>query len=100
MSNLSKLLSAAEIAALIARGDKLLSTGDFTSARLFYERAADGGSGQAALRLGETYDPAFLKRIKLSPVQGDAGMAISWYRRAWQLGIGEAEILLRSIQPK
>src|ERR1700736_32504 len=29
--------SAAEIAALVARGDALLSTGDITSARLFYQ---------------------------------------------------------------
>jgi len=30
---------------LLARGDSLLDIGDFTSAALFYERAADGGAG-------------------------------------------------------
>ena len=43
--------SAAEIAALLARGDALLSSGDITSARLFYQRAADAGAGLAAVRL-------------------------------------------------
>jgi len=54
---------SAEIAALVARGDALLSTGDIVSARLFYERAADRGDGGAALRLGATFDPGFLARI-------------------------------------
>ena len=42
--------AAAEIAALVARGDAFLSTGDIVTARLFYERAADGGT--AAQRYG------------------------------------------------
>jgi len=92
--------SAAETAALLARGDSLFGVGDVSSARLFYERAADAGDGQAALRLGETYDPTFLERAKLRAVQGDAGAAIFWYRRASELGVAEAEILLKGIQTK
>ncbi len=92
--------STAETAALLARGDSLFGVGDVSSARLFYERAADAGDGQAALRLGETYDPTFLERAKLRAVQGDAGAAIFWYRRASELGIAEAEILLKGIQTK
>jgi len=90
----------AETAALLARGDALFGVGDVSSARLFYERAADAGDGQAALRLGETYDPTFLERAKLRAVQGDAAAAIFWYRRARELGVAEAEILLRGIQTK
>jgi len=70
------------------------------SARLFYERAADAGNGEAALRLGETFDPNFLKRAKLRAVQGDAAAAVFWYRRARELGVAEAEILLKGIQTK
>jgi TPR repeat protein len=70
------------------------------SARLFYERAADAGNGEAALRLGETYDPNFLERAKLRAVQGDLKAAVHWYRRARELGVVEAEILLKGIQPK
>ena len=75
-------LSADEMAALLARGDMLLSVGDVASARLFYERAADAGGGLAAIRLGETFDPLFLDRVRLSGVRGDPAVAASWYRRA------------------
>ena len=82
---------------LLARGDSLLGVGDVASARLFYERAANGGDGQAALRLGETYDPAFLERARLR-VQGDAARAVFWYGRARELGASEVEILLKGAQ--
>jgi TPR repeat protein len=85
---------------LVARGDTLFGTGDITSARLFYERAADAGSGQAALRLGESYDPSFLEQAHLRTVRGDAAVAIKWYKRARELGASEADLLLMSIQVK
>jgi hypothetical protein len=93
-------LSPDEVTALITRGDSLLAKGDIASARLFYERAAEAGDGQAALRLGESYDPAFLARAHLSGVRGDALAAARWYRRAHELGTTEAEILLRTIAPE
>jgi hypothetical protein len=92
--------ATAETAALLSRGDALFGVGDVASARLFYERAADAGNGEAALRLGETYDPNFLERAKLRAVQGDLKAAVHWYRRARELGVVEAEILLKGIQPK
>jgi TPR repeat protein len=93
-------LSSEEAAALLARGDKLLSIGDVTSARLFYERAADGGAGLAAVRLGETYDPIFLERVHLRGVRGDLEAALFWYRRARDLGATDAEVLLRVLETK
>jgi len=92
--------ATAETAALLSRGDALFGVGDVASARLFYERAADAGNGEAALRLGETYDRNFLERAKLRAVQGDLKAAVHWYRRARELGVVEAEILLKGIQPK
>ena len=89
-----------ERAALLARGDALLSAGDVTSARLFYERAAGGGDGLAAVRLGETFDPIFLDRVRLRSVRGDLGTALSWYRRARDLGATDAEILLKGLEAK
>ncbi|TMJ86764.1 MAG: sel1 repeat family protein [Alphaproteobacteria bacterium] len=82
------------MAALISRGDSLLGTGDFVSARLFYERAANAGSGEAALRLGETYDPQFLAQAHLRGARGNIATAVFWYKRARDLGTREAEILL------
>jgi len=73
----SSRLSAEEMAVLLDRGDTLLSAGDVTSARLFYQRAADAGGGFAAIRLGETFDPLFLDRVHLIGVRGDPSTASS-----------------------
>ena len=86
----------ADIAALTARGDTFLGSGDVTSARLFYQRGADAGDSVAALRLGETYDPAFLERAHLGRIAGDLNRALYWYRQARDLGSLEAAVLLRS----
>jgi len=88
-----------EMVQLLSRGDSLLITGDVTSARLFYERGAEAGNGEAALRLGQSYDPAFLQRAKLR-VRGDTAQALFWYGRARDLGAKEAEILLNATQAK
>src|SRR5205807_2187786 len=66
--------TSADVSMLLNRGDSLLSTGDIASGRLFYQRAAEAGNGQAALRLGNTYDPAFLERAQLR-INGDRALA-------------------------
>ena len=91
-------LSAEDMAALLARGDTLLSVGDVASARLFYERAVDAGGGLAAIRLGATFDPLFLDRVHLRGVRGDPGAALFWYRRARDLGAPDAEVLLKALE--
>ena len=40
------------------------------------------------------------RRAKLRAIQGDLKAAVFWYRRAKELGIAEAEILLKGIQTK
>jgi hypothetical protein len=89
-------LSALETETLLSRGNALLSTGDFASARLFYEFAVEPGSSTAALRLGATFDPAFIRQAPLIRVTGDLEKALYWYRRARDLGSSEADALLRS----
>jgi phage shock protein A len=83
--------------ALVNRGDALLGSGDVASARLFYERAAEAGNAEGALRLGETYDPAFFKRARLQG-KPDSAQALFWYGRARELGASAADILLKAIQ--
>ena len=51
----------------IGQGDKYLATGNMAAARDFYERAAEMGLAEAAIRLAATYDPAELQHF---PVQG------------------------------
>jgi hypothetical protein len=80
----------AEVAALLRRGDAFLTSGDITSARLFYERAADAGSGPAALQLGAMFDPLILGHLGVRPTIADPAQALSWYRRARDLGMVEA----------
>jgi hypothetical protein len=96
----ASILSASEIVELLEHGDSLLRTGDIASARLFYERAAAAGEGRAALRLGATYDPAFLNRAGLGNMQADPVQARSWYSRALELGDAEAKKLLNGVEAK
>jgi hypothetical protein len=91
--------AAAANSALRARGDTLFVSGDITSARLFYRQAAEAGDGQAALQLGETYDPAFLAQARLSSAQADPAAAAHWYREARTLGMANAEVLLKGLAP-
>jgi hypothetical protein len=96
----TRQLSAEQVAVLLARGDDLVRRADINSGRLFYERAADAGNAEAALRLGASYDPAFLARVGLKGVRGDAAQAAQWYKRARDLGsVTEAETPLKALDP-
>jgi hypothetical protein len=86
-------LSDAEITALLARGYTFLGAGDITSARPFYERAAEAESGLAAFQLGATFDPVFSGRA------ANRVQALFWYRRARDLGVGEAEQRIKALEP-
>ena len=89
-------LSVIEREMLVSRGDAVLATRDVTSARLYYQRAADAGDNAAALRLGATFDPVFLNRTGLGPMGADLAKAAQWYRRARDLGNKDAETLLKA----
>jgi TPR repeat protein len=82
--------SADEIAALLARADQLLATGDIVAARGFYEHAAERGTAAAMTAVGKTYDPLFLEELRVRGSRGDAGKAAEWYRRAGAAGDREA----------
>ena len=92
-------LSAAQIAELLARGDTFLHAGDIVAARLFYERAADAGDWQAAMRMGATFDSAFLLRAGVRTAV-DPIKAQSWYRHALDLGAPKTDRQLESPQTK
>jgi TPR repeat protein len=91
---------ATAIMALLARGDGYLQSGDITSARLFYEYAANAGEANGALRLAETFDPVFLERAHLAASSANMQRALLWYRRARYLGSSEAGILLGQLEAK
>ena len=93
-------LSEAEIGALMRRGNAFRSAGDFTSARLYYERAAEAGDGNAALQLGDSFDPVVLGLAGIRGVTGDPAQALFWYRRARELGMAEAEQRIESLETR
>ena len=89
--------TAGEAAALMARADQLVATGDIVAARGFYERAAEQGSAPAMTAAGKTYDPLFLEEMRVRGSRGDAGKAAEWYRRAGAAGDAEAAQRLKRL---
>jgi TPR repeat protein len=83
-------LDRSEVAALLARGRSLLSNGDVAGARVLLRKAAEHNDPQAALALGESYDPVMLKHFGVIKFNGDVAVAQEWYRRAAELGSGAA----------
>jgi TRAP-type uncharacterized transport system substrate-binding protein len=82
-------------AAIVTRGRQLLKNGDFASARLLLQEAADAGDAAAALALGETYDPVVLNKLGIHGRVADITIARMWYKRAGELGSAEAPVRLR-----
>jgi hypothetical protein len=78
----------------LAQGDANLSAGEVSVARFYYLQAVDGGEATAAVRMGETFDPAFLTRRHLRRRYADPEAARFWYQRALALGVAEAKQLL------
>lgn len=78
---------------LLRRGREMLRLEDVSAARLLFRRAAEGGSAEAMLALGRTFDPAVLGR-EAGPL-ADGEQAMRWYERAAAAGNPEAASLLR-----
>jgi hypothetical protein len=83
---------------LCAQGLIALAAGDIVGARLFLERAAEGGDARALLVLGETYDPAALARMGVLGVKGEAVKARDYYARALAAGMGAARERIAALE--
>jgi hypothetical protein len=83
---------------LIAHGQKMIEVGYFAGARAYFKRAAEAGSGDAALLLGATYDPEFIDKIGAHGIKPDPKEAAGWYDRAKQLGVEGAEAKLKALK--
>jgi hypothetical protein len=86
------------VADLIAHGQKMIDVGYFAGARAYFKRAAEAGSGDAALLLGATYDPDFIDKIGAQGIKADLKEAHAWYERAKQLGVEGAEDKLNALK--
>jgi hypothetical protein len=78
-------LDAGQVSAMTRRAEALVSIGDLSGARLFYERLALAGHKPAALMLARSYDAAWLRRQGVVGVPADAERAAYWYERAARL---------------
>jgi hypothetical protein len=83
---------------LIAHGQKMIDVGYFAGARAYFRRAAEAGSGEAALLLSATYDPEFIERIGAQGIKPDPAEARAWYERANQLGVEGADERLTALK--
>jgi hypothetical protein len=76
--------------ALLDRGNSMFALGDITAARLLFQRATELGSGRAAMKLANTYDPDFIGGHNVIGIQPDQATAAIWYRKAVALGEPQA----------
>jgi hypothetical protein len=83
---------------LIAHGQKMIDVGYFAGARAYFRRAAEAGSGDAALLLGATFDPEFIARIGAHGIKADPEEAQVWYERARKLGVEDFETKLKALK--
>lgn len=75
---------------LIQQGEQFVASGDLTTARQVFRRAAEAGDAAAALALGATYDPGVLAKIGVQGVGADIEKARAWYEKAKAFGSPEA----------
>jgi hypothetical protein len=88
------------LASLVSRGKELLRNGDFSSARLILQRAADAGDAEAALTLGSSYDPLILTRLGLRSQVANVDLARTWYEKAQEFGSTEASTRLKTLSSR
>jgi hypothetical protein len=93
----SPVLSSTEHT-LLKRGDAMLRLGDVSAARMLFVRAAELGIGIAALKVADTYDPAFLAEHNLRGIKADPVEAERWYRKAQSMGEPQAEEHLKRLE--
>jgi hypothetical protein len=86
------------IADLMAHGQKMIDVGYFAGARAYYQRAAEAGSGEAALAVGATYDPVFVSALRSQGIKPDPQAAEAWYSRAAALGVADREAGLAALK--
>jgi hypothetical protein len=86
------------VADLIAHGQKMVDVGYLAGARAYFKRAAEAGSGEAALLLAASYDQEFIDKIGAQGIKADPKESRAWYDRAKQLGVEGADAKLKALK--
>lgn len=84
----------------IAKAQEFLAIGQVSAARLVLQRAAESGNAEAALILGDTYDPVRLFQLGARGLVGDTGRATFWYEKADELGSAAAKARIIGLRQK
>jgi TPR repeat protein len=85
---------------LVRRAEALIGNGEIEAGRALLQRAAELGSGRAALKLGRSYDSAQARPLNFADRQANPALAKAWYERALALGTQEAAEYLGPSQGK
>ncbi len=83
---------------LMEHGNKMIAVGYFAGARAYFQRAAEAGSGEAALAVGATYDPDFIAALGVQGIKPEPQAAQDWYGRAASLGVTDREAKLAALK--
>jgi hypothetical protein len=90
-------LRSSEDIALLEKANSKLKEGDVAAARAIFEYLADKGDADAALAMGETYDPVILSGMRVKGLRPDQAKAEAWYRKARELGGPQAQSRLNAL---
>lgn len=93
-------LGADALEGLLSRSNDFIKNGDFAAARILLRRAAEAGSADAALMLGKTFDPLFLRELGAMGMEPDLAQCRQWYENAAKLGSEAAAQRLANLGPK
>jgi hypothetical protein len=93
----TRTLDPAEIDVLVKQGQQFVAAGDFVTARLVFQRAAEAGNAAAALALGASYDPVVLSRLGVRGIDADVAKARAWYQKAKDFGAPDADRRLSTL---
>src|SRR5262245_52553348 len=93
----TRSLDPSEIDVLVKQGQQFVAAGDFVTARLVFQRAAEAGNAAAALALGASYDPVVLSRLGVRGVDADVAKARAWYQKAKDFGAPDADRRLSTL---
>lgn len=84
---------------MFARAERLMGGGDIVGARLILRYLAEHGVAGAAFAMGQSYDPGFLRDIYVRGEDpSNIDKARDWYRRAAEMGNGDAASRLTAMQ--
>ena len=89
-----------EMERLFIRAEQLIADRDIAAARLVLRHLAEAGSGPAALKLAEAYDPEWLAANGAAGVPANKDLALRWYAMARERGEDGAEARIAALEAK